>query len=75
MQDRLEVTDSEYKDFVAAQLESIGYTAKEFEDYTGSSYEEYVGGEEYIKYYMLYQKVIDMVVENAKGVDKLSTGK
>ena len=45
------------------------------EDYTGSSYEEYVGGEEYIKYYMLYQKVIDMVVENAKGVDKLSTGK
>lgn len=40
-----------------------------------ASYEEYVGGEEYIKYYMLYQKVIDMVVENAKGVDKLSTGK
>ena len=74
-QEGLEVTDSEYKDFVAAQLESIGYTAKEFEDYTGSSYEEYVGGEEYIKYYMLYQKVIDMVVENAKGVDKLSTGK
>lgn len=74
-QEGLEVTNSEYKDFVEAQLESIGYTAKEFEDYTGSSYEEYVGGEEYIKFYMLYQKVIDLVVENAKGVDELSTDK
>ncbi len=74
-QEGLEVTNSEYNDFVDAQLESIGYTAKEFEDYTGSSYEEYVGGEEYIKFYMLYQKVIDLVVENAKGVDELSTDK
>lgn len=74
-QEGLEVTKSEYKDFVAAQLEAIGYTAKEFEDYTGTSYEEYVGGEEYIKYYMLYEKVLDMVVENAKGVDKLSDDK
>lgn len=74
-QEGLEVTNSEYKDFVAAQLESIGYTAKEFEDYTGSSYEEYVGGEEYIKFYMLYEKVMDLVVENAKGVDELSTDK
>ncbi len=72
-QEGLEVTKSEYNDFVDAQLESIGYTASEFEDYTGMSYEEYVGGEDYVKFYMLYEKVMDMVVENAKGVDELST--
>lgn len=71
-QEGLEITGSEYDEFIDKQLESIGYTAKEFEDYTGSSYEEYVGGEEYIKFYMLYEKVMSIVVENAKGVDKLS---
>lgn len=62
----IEVTSQEYDDFVAAQLEATGYTADEFEKYTGSSYEEYVGGEDYIYYYLHYQKVIDHIMSKAK---------
>ncbi|MCI5885968.1 MAG: trigger factor [Clostridiales bacterium] len=64
-QEGFEITDEEYESFVEGQLSSMGYTADEFKEYTGSSYVDYVGGENYIRYYMLYTKVMDMVVENA----------
>lgn len=65
-QEGFEVSDEEYKEFVDKNLAAMGYTADQFKEYTGQSYEEYVGGEDYIKYYMMYTKVMDFVVENAK---------
>lgn len=64
-QEGLEITDDEYETFVEGQLSAMGYTADEFKEYTGTSYVDYVGGENYIRYYMLYTKVMDLVVENA----------
>lgn len=65
-QEGFEVTDEEYKSFIDGQLAAIGYTEDQFKEYTGKTYEEYVGGADYVKYYMLYTKVMDYVVENAK---------
>lgn len=64
--ENLEVTDDEYKEFVDAQLKAMGYTKDQFKETTGTDYVDYVGGENYIRYYMLYTKVMDLVVENAK---------
>ncbi len=63
---KLEVTDDEYEKFVETQLANTGYSAKEFKEYTGKTYEEYVGGEDYIRYYLHYEKVIDYIMDKAK---------
>ena len=68
----LEISNDEYKEFIEKQLEAIGYTEKQFEEYTGSSYVDYVGGEDYVKYYMLYEKVVTLIYENGKAVESLS---
>lgn len=64
-QEKISVSGKEYDEFIEKQMKEIGYSEEQFEEYTGQTYEEYVGGSENIIYYLTYEKVMKVVQDNA----------
>lgn len=70
----IEVDNKEYEDFIARSLERYGYTEETYKELNGQSYEETVGKDNIMRdAYM--EKVLNMILDNAKVVDKLTTEK
>ncbi len=68
--ENISIKDDEYAAEVEEYLQKMGFeTAEEFTSVYNQTFEEYYGRDT-IEYYLLYEKVIDMIMDNAVAVEE-----
>ncbi|MEG0157118.1 MAG: trigger factor, partial [Anaerovoracaceae bacterium] len=70
--EKIEVSSKEYKQYIKDSLEEYGYTEETFKEANGESYEKAMGKDN-IRRQVYMEKVLDLVLKNAKVVDQLTT--
>lgn len=70
----IEIDNKEYEDFITKSLESYGYTEETYKELNGKSYED-TAGKDNIMREAYTEKVLGMILDNAKVVDKFTPEK
>lgn len=73
-QEGIEVDKKGYQDFIKRSLEKYGYTEETYKELNGKSYEE-TAGKDSIMRDAYTERVLDLILDNAKVVDELTTEK